>query len=176
MNLILPETYETLCQPLFDCLPFDEAMQALVVTDGPGPAEAVQIVEQIVQDPAMQDRPALVAGLWLYVDDLERSHDASQSLETPTGSYWHGIMHRREGDFSNSKYWFRKAGLHPAMQRIDLTGGGAGSGTDVARYDPFRFVDQLEKAHSRGDSDDPALISAQNKEWQALFNWCAERK
>lgn len=56
------------------------------------------------------------AALWLLAGDLDRSHQISQSIETPSGSYWHGIMHRREGDFSNSKYWFRRAGNHPTYR------------------------------------------------------------
>src|SRR5437868_2895832 len=42
-----------------------------------------------------------LAGLWLYHDYLDESHRISQEIETQTGSYWHGLMHRREPDFSN---------------------------------------------------------------------------
>jgi hypothetical protein len=62
------------------------------------------------------DRPAAeacLAGLWLMHDFLDESHKISQSIEDPNGSYWHAILHRREGDFSNAKYWFRRVGLHP---------------------------------------------------------------
>lgn len=51
-----------------------------------------------------------LSALWLFQDFLEESHRLSQSIHTPAGSYLHGIMHRREGDFSNAKYWFHKAG------------------------------------------------------------------
>src|SRR5262245_49234616 len=44
---------------------------------------------------------ACLAGLWLYHDFLDESHTISQSLETTSGSYWHGLMHRREPDFAN---------------------------------------------------------------------------
>ena len=58
------------------------------------------------------------AGMWLLAGDLSRSHEVSQKLETQSGSYWHGIMHRREGDFWNAKYWFRKVGPHPVIGQL----------------------------------------------------------
>src|SRR3972149_251074 len=39
-----------------------------------------------------------LAGAWLLYDYLDNSHTISQSIKTHTGSFWHGIMHRREGD------------------------------------------------------------------------------
>src|SRR5689334_18276195 len=45
----------------------------------------------------------MLAGLWLWHDYLDESHRICQALETETGALWHAIMHRREGDFSNSK-------------------------------------------------------------------------
>lgn len=62
--------------------------------------------------------PAAVAGLWLLAGELDRSHDISQNLDSATGSYWHGIMHRREGDFTNAKYWMRRAAGHPAIEEL----------------------------------------------------------
>ncbi|CAH1211693.1 hypothetical protein PAECIP111893_03458 [Paenibacillus plantiphilus] len=62
---------------------------------------------------------ALKAGLHLCNDSLDRSHSYSQEIEDDAaGCYWHGLMHRMEGDYSNSKYWFYQAGSHPAMHSI----------------------------------------------------------
>lgn len=96
--------------------------------------------------------PEVAAGVWLYVDDLDRSHQISQSLDTPTGAFLHAIMHRREGDFWNSKYWYRRAQGHPAM-----TG------------DPFSFVDEVERRHTGNPED---LVSLQRQEWHTLMEWC----
>lgn len=60
---------------------------------------------------------ALMAGMHLRNDSLDASHGFAQQIEfDSTGAYWHGIMHRMEGDFSNGKYWFYRAGQHPAMK------------------------------------------------------------
>src|SRR5690606_33004536 len=133
---------QPLLQPLFKALPLERAMEHLVVTADHKPSPHVAMVERIVAHDAVAELPELVAGLWLYVDELDRSHQASQRIETPTGSFWHAIMHRREGDVSNSKYWFRRTGKHPAMSRITVAGGSAGAGTTIGEYEPFSFVDR----------------------------------
>jgi hypothetical protein len=103
-----------------------------------------------------KDAIAVVSGLLLWNDALSASHSLSQGIETDSGSYWHGIMHRREPDYSNSKYWFRRVGRHalfPALHRAALeTLRGAGHGfrwaTETAgllesrgEWDPNAFID-----------------------------------
>ncbi len=65
------------------------------------------------------------AGLWLLAGELDQSHSISQSHDSAVGSLWHGIMHRREGDLSNAKYWFRRScaggtshGLHRQLAEV----------------------------------------------------------
>jgi hypothetical protein len=64
-----------------------------------------------------------VSGVWLLHDFLDESHTISQNIATPSGSYWHGIMHRREGDFSNAKYWFDRVGDHPVFASLTMADG-----------------------------------------------------
>src|SRR5205814_6094788 len=65
-----------------------------------------------------RDAMAVLAGLHLWNDSLAESHTLAQGIETPTGSYWHGIMHRREPDYSNAKYWFQRVGDHPVYTEL----------------------------------------------------------
>ena len=60
-------------------------------------------------------QPYLKSAALLWHDHLDESHTISQSLESPEGSWLHGIMHRREPDYGNAKYWFRRVGQHEAF-------------------------------------------------------------
>ncbi|MFD2114686.1 hypothetical protein ACFSTH_02935 [Paenibacillus yanchengensis] len=61
----------------------------------------------------------LIAALHLLNDDLDLSHSYAQQIEHDrTGAYWHGIMHRMEGDYPNAKYWFRQAMPHPISDKV----------------------------------------------------------
>ena len=152
----LPDPIATALAPLFDLLPLDQAMPRLV-GDGGASAEACALVADLVHTPLFAKNPTLAAGLWLYVDDIWKSHTISQSIEDATGSYWHGIMHRREGDFGNAHYWFDRVGSHPAMK--SMTG-----------HVGHQFVDAVDQAQPETPE---ALVQNQRDEWQALFVWCA---
>jgi hypothetical protein len=154
----LPGPVAEAVAPLFEELPLERAMASLVVRET-ADADVLRHAAEAVASPALRDKPALQAGIWLYVDDLDRSHTISQGIHDATGSFWHGIMHRREGDFSNSHYWFNRTGHHPAMDGI-------------AGYDAHGFIDDVDARH--GEAPDE-LVALQRAEWTVLFEWCAAR-
>jgi len=109
------------------------------------------------------------AGLWLYFDYLDESHTISQDLNTPDGSFWHAVMHRREPDAGNSKYWWRHVGPHPVLDRLVVQCPALG-------YDytnPFDFVDFCERVRGTLTADEELARRVQLVEWQLLFNHCA---
>lgn len=118
-----------------------------------------------------------VAAMWLHHDRLDEAHTIAQSLETPEGSFWHAIMHRREPDAANARYWYRRVGKHPVFPKLrgaaDALGGTFRVG---AEWDPFAWVDFWESARLRPGSPDHALaLEIQHIEWQTLFDYCSEK-
>lgn len=99
--------------------------------------------------------------LLLWHDQLDASHHISQNIENADGSFVHAIMHRREPDYWNAKYWWRRVGAHPAFPEIArrvnalLAGSQRREETDLAkrlvpggRWDAGAFVDLCEQAAS----------------------------
>jgi len=172
MPVALPDPLDDVISPVFELLPMKRAMTALVPKQGASP-EVVALIEAVVADARLDGHDGVKAGLWLYADELDRGHAICQDMASPSGSFWHAIVHRREADFSNARYWYHKAGAHPAMNCIDIAGGTA-AGSNMAGYDAARFVDRAERASQRSESDSPDLIALQHHEWRALFEWCAE--
>jgi hypothetical protein len=128
---------------------------------------------------------AMLAGLWLYFDWLDESHRISQSLESPTGSFWHAMMHRREGDFSNGKYWYARATGHPSMQTLAAQASAMLNQMPADKsllrliangWNASAYVDLVESVHRRPDDPRHAVaVALQRVEWQTLFDHCTRQ-
>lgn len=94
---------------------------------GPGPRPGVRSVPELEAEldsmlretSVPESSRELIRGLvLLWHDHLDASHTISQSIENPDGSFLHAIMHRREPDYWNSKYWWRRVGKHPGFSEL----------------------------------------------------------
>ncbi len=121
----------------------------------------IQNLEELL--PASLDRTspdftALRAGLYQWYDALEVSHGYSQDAQhqgrNQAADYWHAIMHRREPDDSNSKYWFRHVGHSPVFAKL-LRYAQSISDEFASResWDPFAFVDYCSRCR-RGSGEE----------------------
>lgn len=120
---------------------------------------------------------ACMAGLWLYHDFLDESHELSQGLSSVEGSFWHGIMHRREPDYSNAAYWFRKVGRHPIYEALgpaaqELAEAATPGSAVPVPWDPFWFIDFCEDCVRKKRPADTLARLIQKREWELLFEYC----
>lgn len=114
---------------------------------------------------------------FFWHDDLERSHKISQGVKTKEGSFLHGMMHRREPNASNAKYWFGLVGEHPAFVGLTISVMRLGESEVVksllhsGKWDPSLFVDACIRAEKEQyESEIHTLQEIQKLEFEALVS------
>jgi hypothetical protein len=148
-------------------------------------------VESICEPHSPRDRSmalACIAGLWLWHNHLDESHSLSQEIGTQEGSFWHGIMHRREPDPDNAKYWFRRVGEHAVYEPLRAAAAealahaaeahpAASFLSEQSSWDPYRWIDLSESARhgNLGRATVELCHRIQIAEWQLLFAHCYQR-
>jgi hypothetical protein len=133
---------------------------------------------------------ACLSGLWLLHGFLDQSHQISQGLPSQDGSYWHGLMHRAEGDYGNAKYWFRQTGthaIHPllhqeARRQIESTipdeAARQSEWGDILTspaWSPDGFVDRVARVVRAGSPTGAICEKIAWIEWQLLFDHCHQQ-
>ena len=121
------------------------------------------------------------SGLLLWNDALDSSHEIVQNIGTKTGNYWHAIMHRRESDYSNAKYWFGRVGKHPIYFQLLCYAQELSQTEQLAEYtkilesndewNPAQFVDWCQAATNSEDNKKTFLEQIQLKELQLLIDF-----
>ncbi len=142
----------------------DEQLSSLMSADSPS-AEHGRLVRAL---------------LYLWHDHLDESHEISQSIASADGSFVHAMMHRREPDYWNSKYWWRRVGGHPAFPEIARRAGvllKEHKDRELEKrllpggsWDAFAFVDVCEEAARQNNKDGTTLLrEIQRIEFEVLL-------
>jgi len=135
---------------------------------GPGPRAGVQpetSLERALDElfrrgklpiPKQQLIRALIL---LWHDHFEAAHVIAQDIDNADGAFVHGILHRREPDYWNAKYWFRRVGRHAAFSIIAERAAGLLESQKEhslqkeimpgGEWNAFAFVDLCEEASGR---------------------------
>lgn len=146
-------------------------------------AEAVRdaSVLQLSQDKlfvAAKHPKAAWSGLLLRAGCWDESHEVSQDIASPEGSYWHGIAHRMEPDDFNAGYWFRAVGSHSIFPQLHSEALAVLAEHSTAwklgaRWEPLLFIEWCNEARkSPGSEAARAAVRIQEAEWNLLFRFC----
>ncbi len=147
---------------------------------GPGPRAGV-LSDKSIRAKAAEACPGsdeFLALALLFHDHHEAAHELVQAGENRDASYVHAILHRREPDFWNSKYWFRRVGRHPIFVALGRAAAGRlqprGRATLAAtlapggEWDPLAFVDACAASAAARATDAPLLTEIQQIEFELL--------
>ena len=160
----------------------DSLLKVLVPTDALD-RELVRELKEITSDALASgavvdaEMSGLVRGALFYaLDTLPEAHANFQDAASDTGSYWHGMLHRREGDFDNARYWFRRAGTLPVFATIHRDASRVSE--LMARrtnWDPYLFTGQCEQARFGAEELVAELVALQRIEFDALLDYCRRK-
>ncbi len=80
-------------------------------------SEVRQKAGEAIKEAGLTGTPAqlFLSAALLMNDHLDASHSISQDIGSASGSMLHGIMHRREPDYGNARYWWARTGNHPCF-------------------------------------------------------------
>jgi len=121
----------------------------------------------------------LLAVAFLYNDQHDDAHDIVQDLACQEGCLLHAILHRREPDYWNAKYWFRRATDHPAYRALtpEAVALARTSGNEVllrrltlaGTLDPIAMVDECEAAAGNPSGEAASFLrQVQRLEFEAI--------
>ena len=147
----------------------------------PGIADAATIrrlLAATVRGLTEERHDAALALALLWHDHFDDAHQLCQAHEGHADcDYVHAVLHRREGDFANAKYWFAEVGAHPLdlplaqaaqmLGRADLL--------DRGRWRPAAMVDACALALGGDQVACSSLMQLQAVEFQALSEHLAAR-
>jgi hypothetical protein len=122
-------------------------------------------MDKILGNPALDSRYCALSrgAILIWHDHFEAAHELAQEEENADGSLLHAIIHRREPDLSNARYWFRRVGnTHPSFgcitEKVKITLMGMGQDLLAKQLMPkdqwsaMAFVDLVEDALRRDDA------------------------
>ena len=173
---LMRDTADTVAGWIRPVLPPEGSDEPLGDRVGETTPEGEAILPRLRETPGdrlLRDRPGkpaelLKAGLLLLHGDLDGSHRIAQAYEGDRDAdAWHALVHRLEGDYGNSGYWWRRVGEHPIFADLAAYAG-------VDRWDPDAFTDRYRRAARGGDAAErEAVRSVQAAEFALLLQHCA---
>ena len=180
-----------LSEPLLqwlESLPLTVPLHAVTASSG---SIDTSRLAKLISESRLPTDSMITAMLWLRIGVIDRPHAIVQDGTTPIASYLHGVVHRLEGEYWNSKYWFKQVGDARVLQAVShainerLNQEGSTAITALRKimqgnvFTPLAFVSACERAHQQTKPDDGSLAQLERAllervswiEWKSLWDW-----
>jgi hypothetical protein len=133
--------------------------------------------------------PALEALLHLLNHDLPSAHFLVRHMQSAPAfeaMYLHGILHRIEGDFDNTRAWYYDVFDSKVFERVwgkathdQKTAMGkhklAGGQKMPPQQSAQLFIDSLENLSKKHQGDRPPLEAESRREFDSVLDWCINK-
>jgi hypothetical protein len=165
--------------PLVDRVLRDkELLKKLLPTEPSDASLLVAIREATASDLAGSEPPDVPlfrlvrAALFYACDAIADGHRIVQDVSGDQAAYWHGMFHRREGDFDNARHWFRRTGALPFFGELHRQAANVSSVVAAqSNWDPYLFTGLCEQDRF-GDTDArDQLLALQRIEFRTAFDY-----
>ncbi|HWB59515.1 MAG TPA: hypothetical protein VG733_08485 [Chthoniobacteraceae bacterium] len=115
---------------------------------------------------------ALVRAALVYAcDGLSESHMIVQAIPGDEAAYWHGMIHRREGDFDNARYWFRRTGAMGVFDDLHRRASAVSSVVAAqAGWDAYLYTGLCEQEKYGEHELTNTCVKLQAIEFRAMFD------
>jgi len=136
----------------------------------PGRVRAELLAPLLASRPAPAARAAdlLHALALLWHDRLDAAHQLVQEREGDAeADLLHALLHRREGDYGNARYWFAAVGEHPLFAGLGPPARALGVVGGNGLFAPGLMVEAVRAACAGGRASAP-LIALQRLEFSTL--------
>ncbi len=120
--------------------------------------------------------PLVRAGLFYHCNALDDAHRLVQETPGDVAAYWHGMIHRRERDFENARYWLRRAGEQPPF--AEMQARAADVSPNMGRqmgWDPFLLVHLAEQLRFGAEELAAEVVGLGRVEFEVFFDYCFRR-
>jgi hypothetical protein len=151
--------------------PSPEALRTLLDSPAaPAPEELTSLHRKLLEGLAL-----LWHGHWDAAHAIAQNHEGDRNFDL-----LHALVHRREGDFGNSAFWFRAAGKHPCYAGLETPPAGTWPGEDGGlredllpggHWSHAAFIAEIKKRPPPAGDRAGQLRELQKLEFLAFARW-----